>query len=123
VQTALSQINLKPGEGGAINASFPSPLMNTLNEALYISRATVRSRGWTDTLITEILGECDVEADNPHSRWTRMHLYRLDRVEAAEQNERWIQYQCKRTRPRRLTESVHVYTAEGVLIDRGDEDE
>jgi hypothetical protein len=51
-----------------------------------------------------------------------MHLYSLERVEAAEADERWIAYQQQRKHSKQRPEAMHVYTAAGRLIDRGESD-
>jgi hypothetical protein len=50
-----------------------------------------------------------------------MQLHRLDRFEAAEEDPRWVAYQQKRKHPRQRPETMHIYTANGWLIDGHDE--
>ena len=88
--------------------------MNTIEDA-YISASTAKARGWTDSLIAELLGEPDAKADNPYSRWTQMSLYSLDRVQESEKDQRWIDRQKKRKHPRHILDSMHVYTVDGYL--------
>lgn len=51
----------------------------------FISKATLRDRGWTDAMISRFLPECDREANNPHYRCApSMKLYSVSRVETIE---------------------------------------
>jgi hypothetical protein len=89
--------------------------MNAIEEA-YISASTAKARGWTDSLIAELLGPPDAKADNPYSRWTQMSLYSLDRVQESEKDPRWIDCQKKRKHYRPVLDSMHVYTADGYRV-------
>lgn len=44
-----------------------------------------RQRGWTETLVTVLLGAPDAHGPNPHGWRAPMRFYREDRVHAAEQ--------------------------------------
>ncbi|GHB44498.1 hypothetical protein GCM10010306_042620 [Streptomyces umbrinus] len=55
---------------------------------MHVSAAGLRARGWTDGIVRRLLGEPDRLSAHPRFRsapWTRM--YRVERVEAAEQSE------------------------------------
>jgi hypothetical protein len=50
-----------------------------------IGAAGLKERGWTESMIRDLLGEPDLYADNPHCRSAApMRLWRLQRAEAAE---------------------------------------
>ncbi len=49
------------------------------------SAARLRERGWTESMIRDLLGEPDLRVDNPHYRSAApMRLWRLQRAAAAE---------------------------------------
>lgn len=51
----------------------------------YVTHAGVRRRGWTDTMVRDLLGTPDVQGRDPR-RWslTPLRLYLLARVETVE---------------------------------------
>ncbi|MGW1927328.1 hypothetical protein ACWCQ0_52725, partial [Streptomyces massasporeus] len=51
----------------------------------YVSHAGVRRRGWTDTMVRQLLGTPDVQGRDPR-RWSPapLRLYLLARVETVE---------------------------------------
>lgn len=54
----------------------------------HLSAAGLRARGWTATMVRQLLGEPDLLRDNPLFRSApRTRLYRIERVEAAERSE------------------------------------
>ncbi|MEU1405135.1 hypothetical protein ABZ471_22730 [Streptomyces sp. NPDC005728] len=53
----------------------------------HLSPAGMRARGWTAGLVRRLLGEPDLLRDNPYTASApRTRLYRVERVEAAEQS-------------------------------------
>ena len=68
----------------------PDPATDT---HMYGTAGHLKKRGWTDKLITDLLGEPDQTAPNPVYRSAaRMRLYQRQRVEAAEQRPTFIQH-------------------------------
>ncbi|MGW1803822.1 hypothetical protein [Streptomyces sp. NPDC002078] len=54
----------------------------------HVSMAGLRARGWTPGMVRHLLGEPDLLRSNPHvDSAPRTRLYRLDRVETAEDSE------------------------------------
>ena len=54
----------------------------------YVSKAGLKARGWTDSLINQFLPECDREARNPHYACAaKMKLYSLSKVESIEASD------------------------------------
>jgi hypothetical protein len=52
--------------------------------------ATLRERGWTDSMIRDLLGKPDRLVDNPHYKTAPpWRLWRLQRVEAIEATPEW----------------------------------
>jgi hypothetical protein len=50
-----------------------------------IGAAGLKQRGWTESMIRDLLGDPDLRADNPHYKSAApMRLWRLQRAEAAE---------------------------------------
>lgn len=61
---------------------------NHMQRQEYFSKAGLKSRGWTETLIGQVLGNHDKEAENPrHGRGPTMKLFLRERVERAERTE------------------------------------
>lgn len=61
--------------------------ITTKNQEM-LTKASLKARGWTDSLSRKFLGEPDVLRPNPHYRSApKMQLYRIDRVIEIEQNE------------------------------------
>lgn len=59
----------------------------------FCTRSTLKQRGWTESAIARFLDPHDREAPNPHYRKAApMRLYRLARVEAAEQSDDYRAY-------------------------------
>lgn len=59
----------------------------------YITKPTVKERGWTDAAIKKFLLKADREVPNPHSRSAApMKLYLKSRVEAVENDSVFIEY-------------------------------
>ncbi len=57
----------------------------------YVTRSTIKERGWTDALIEKFLPDPDREAPNPHYRsGAPLRLYDLARVERVEKYKRFI---------------------------------
>ena len=58
----------------------------------YVSKAGLKARGWTDSLINQFLPECDREARNPHYACAaKMKLYSLSKVESKEASDSFIE--------------------------------
>jgi hypothetical protein len=56
----------------------------------YITKSTIKGRGWTDSLIAQFLKNPDKEAPNPHyEAGPPMRLYSLARVQRVEATERF----------------------------------
>ena len=54
----------------------------------YVSKAGLKARGWTDSLINQFLPKCDREARNPHYACAaKMKLYSLSKVESIEASD------------------------------------
>lgn len=64
----------------------------------------LKDRGWTDTLIDNLLGQPDKLQRNPHDRrWAKMKLYVLDRVQDAENTDEFLEVvQARAERQKRL---------------------
>jgi hypothetical protein len=66
------------------------------------SRNALIERGWTGTMIDEVLGWPDVETTNPYyPMGSPMKLYGLERVRRAETKAAFVALQAKRRRPRK----------------------
>ncbi len=64
--------------------------MKTVKKPEYVSKAGLKGRGWTETLIKKYLGESDKEVRNPHYRCAApMQLFDLKRVKRAEAGKRF----------------------------------
>jgi hypothetical protein len=64
-----------------IRASWPE----TAAAARCIGMPGLKERGWTESMVRDLLGEPDLHADNPHYRSAAaMRLWRLQRAEAIE---------------------------------------
>ena len=82
--------------------AWPPVPANAADTHLYGTAAQLKRRGWTDKLITDLLGAPDLTAPNPVYRNTaRMRLYQRLRVEAAEQHPTFIQHLNKSANHRR----------------------
>ncbi len=56
--------------------------------ANYMSKSSLKSRGWTDSAIAVLLGECDRRPKNPFcDTWRRPELFDSERVIRAEATE------------------------------------
>lgn len=68
-----------------------------------VTLSTVKSRGWTEAMVREVLGEPDATAPNPHYRsaGAPMRLYYLDRVIAAESTDEFAAAKAKADRRRK----------------------
>lgn len=66
------------------------------------SRRALIARGWTDSMIDEVLGWADFLCPNPYyPSGAQMKLYTLERVRRAETKDAFRALQAKRRRPRR----------------------
>ena len=54
-----------------------------------------RQRGWTETLVTALLGAPDAHAPNPHGFRAPQRFFRFDRVVAAEGTTAWAAREAK----------------------------
>lgn len=79
-------------------------LLDRLNQGKMITKAGLKARGWTDRAITKFLGEPDQTRPNPHySSAAPMNLYRLSRVELAENSKEFVSFrETKRKRSPKL---------------------
>lgn len=67
--------------------------MDVKSEEKFITTSTLKSRGWTDSKIKNILGDPDKTAPNPHyKKGSPMKLYKLSRVEGEESKKDWINW-------------------------------
>jgi hypothetical protein len=58
----------------------------------YLTLSNLKERGWTRTLIRDLLGQEDATRPNPYYRTAPpVRLYLLDRVQSAEQSEQWTE--------------------------------
>lgn len=67
----------------------------------FLTKGQVKRRGWTEKMVAAVLGEPDALQPNPWTTTARplIHLYLLDRVEAAEQTDSWRELQQSYTTP------------------------
>jgi len=61
---------------------------NGKNEKKYISKAGLKARGWTESMINRLLGNADLIVKNPYySKAPEMKLYLIERVNGIENSE------------------------------------
>lgn len=71
------------------------------NEVKYVTRSTIKERGWTDSLIAKHLKAPDLETKNPvYATASPMKLYDLSRVQRIERRESFLAG-MKKAAPRR----------------------
>jgi hypothetical protein len=64
----------------------------------YVTQSEMKSKGWTSTTISKYLGVPDKLARNPvRRRAAQMRLYKVDRVEAAENSPEFKAFQQSRS--------------------------
>jgi hypothetical protein len=69
--------------------------MSTLFSKTYLKV----NRGWTDQMISDLLGECDHRPKNPFcDTWRRPQLYDADRVVQAESTEEFKSFKATSSR-------------------------
>lgn len=55
-----------------------------------VTLSTLKSRGWTESMVRDLLGDPDVQSPNPHYRsGPPMRLYSIARVESVEETPAW----------------------------------
>ena len=73
--------------------AWPTVPATDADTILYGTAAQLKRRGWTDKLITDLLGAPDRTAPNPVYRSAaKMRLYQRERVEVAEQHPTFVQH-------------------------------
>ena len=73
--------------------AWPPVTATDADTILHGTAAQLKRRGWTDKLITDLLGPPDRTAPNPVYRSAaRMRLYQRERVEVAEQHHTFVQH-------------------------------
>ena len=83
-------------------SDWPQALTIPGDTHMYASASQLKSRGWTDKLVNDLLGEPDRTEPNPvYPNTARMRLYQRKRVEAAEQHPAFVQHLNKSANRRR----------------------
>src|SRR5579863_8957973 len=85
----------------------------------YYTKTDLRQRGWSERLITELLGHPDMRQPNPHHESAApMLLWRDERVVEAERNAEFVAHQAKRSK---RSAAAAASTAERYEGDRTDD--